>query len=122
VCELSSDALAAASAGPYNPRMLFRLLLVLLGILAGGIAAAAPEGPAAAPRVTFNQEIARVLRQHGQECHRPGGSAPFEMIKYEHVYQRRDKILDAVEKRRMPPWKIESVAGRALRAVTADSK
>jgi mono/diheme cytochrome c family protein len=105
VCELSRDELAAASAGPYNPRMFFRLLLVLLGILAGGTAAAAPEGPAAAPSVTFNQEIARVLQQHCQECHRPGGSAPFEMIKYEHVYQRRDKILQAVEKRRMPPWK-----------------
>src|SRR5262249_23513649 len=55
--------------------------------------------------VTFNREIARLLQQHCQECHRPGGSAPFELIKYEHVYRRRDKILAAVEKRSMPPWK-----------------
>ena len=65
VCELSREELAAANAGPYNPRMRFRLLLVLLGTLAGGTAAAAPEGPAAAPGVTFSQEMARVLQQPG---------------------------------------------------------
>src|SRR5262245_38687281 len=85
--------------------MRFRLVLILLGILAGGTGAPAPGGPAAASGVTFNQDVARLLQQHCQECHRPGGSAPFELIKYEHVYRRRDKILEAVEKRTMPPWK-----------------
>jgi mono/diheme cytochrome c family protein len=69
--------------------MRFRLLLVLLGILAGGTGAPTPGGPVAASGVTFNQDIARLLQQHCQECHRPGGSAPFELIKYEHVYRRR---------------------------------
>src|SRR5262249_58006156 len=85
--------------------MRLRLVLVLLGILAGASGAPTPGGPAAASDVTFNREIARLLQQHCQECHRPGGSAPFELIKYEHVYRRRDKILAAVEKRSMPPWK-----------------
>src|SRR5262245_65162656 len=85
--------------------MRLRLLLVLLGILAGASGAPTPGGPAAASDVTFNREIARLLQQHCQECHRPGGSAPFELIKYEHVYRRRDKILVALEKRSMPPWK-----------------
>src|SRR5215469_15231695 len=85
--------------------MLLRLVLVLLGILAGGAGAPTPGGPAAASGVTFNQDITRLLQQHCQECHRPGGSAPFELIKYEHVYRRRDKIAAAVQKRSMPPWK-----------------
>jgi len=85
--------------------MRLRLLLVLLGILAGGTGAPLPSGRAAASGVTFNREIAPLLQQHCQECHRPGGSAPFELIKYEHVYRRRDKILAALEKRSMPPWK-----------------
>src|SRR5215831_5562964 len=84
--------------------MRLRVLLAVLGILAGATGASAPGGPAASS-VTFNREIARLLQQHCQECHRPGGSAPFELIQYEHVYRRRDKILAAVEKRSMPPWK-----------------
>jgi len=87
------------------PRMLPRLLLTLVGILIGGTAAGAPDGSPPAREVTFNRDVARILQQHCQECHRPGGGAPFELIKYEHVYRRRDKILEAVEKRRMPPWK-----------------
>ena len=81
-----------------------RLLLTLLAvIMAGGIATAD------APPVTFSQHVAPVLRQHCQECHRPGGGAPFTLGEYQHVYPRRNKILESVEKRRMPPWK--AVAG-----------
>ncbi len=75
-----------------------RVLLVLLGGVVGGAAAAPPD-------VTFNREIVPLLQQHCQECHRAGGGAPFVLERYEHVYQRRDKILESVEKRRMPPWK-----------------
>src|SRR5262244_1238810 len=73
--------------------MRFRLLVVLLGLLVGGAGATTPGRSAVASGVTFNQEISRLLQQHCQECHRPGGSAPFELIQYEHVYRRRDKIL-----------------------------
>jgi len=59
---------------------------------------------AAVSGVTFSQNIARLPQQHCQACHRPSGSAPFELIKYEHVYRRRDKIA-TVEKRSMPLWK-----------------
>lgn len=78
--------------------MLWRLLLVLLGALVGGAAAA--DRP-----VTFNRDVAPLLQQHCQECHRPGGGAPFTLIEYSHVYHRRDKIVEMVEKRQMPPWK-----------------
>src|SRR5262245_14000512 len=86
--------------------MRFRLLVLLLGLFVGGAGAATTPGRSAvASGVTFNQEISRLLQQHCQECHRPGGGAPFELVQYEHVYRRRDKILAAVEKRSMPPWK-----------------
>jgi hypothetical protein len=77
------------------------VLLVLLVLLCAVVA-----GPTAAtPEVTFNREIVPLLQQHCQECHRAGGGAPFVLERYEHVYQRRDKILESVEKRLMPPWK-----------------
>src|SRR5499426_1496260 len=85
--------------------MRFRLLVLLLGLFVGGAGATTPGRSAVASGVTFNQEISRLLQQHCQECHRPGGGAPFELVQYEHVYRRRDKILAAVEKRSMPPWK-----------------
>jgi mono/diheme cytochrome c family protein len=78
--------------------MILRFLPVVAGFLVAGTGAAAPD-------VTFSGDVARVFQQHCQECHRPGGAAPFELIKYAHVFPRRDKILEAVEKRRMPPWK-----------------
>jgi len=80
--------------------MFFRLLLCLIAVAAGGVAVAAP-----APEVTFTRDIAPLLQQHCQECHRPGGGAPFALSKYEHVFSRRTKVLEAVEKRIMPPWK-----------------
>lgn len=84
--------------------MLLTLLLLLLGALVGG--ATADDTP-----VTFNGDVARLLQQHCQDCHRPGGGAPFTMIEYSHVYRRRDKIREAVEKRLMPPWKAVSGYG-----------
>src|SRR5262245_36370714 len=85
--------------------MLIRLLVPLLAILVGGSGGAAPPEQADAPAVTFSRDIAPLLQQHCQECHRSGGSAPFTLTKYEHVFARRDKILEMVETRRMPPWK-----------------
>jgi mono/diheme cytochrome c family protein len=84
--------------------MHWQLLLILLAVVvAGDLAAADP------PPVTFTQHVAPLLQQHCQECHRAGGGAPFTLAEYQHVYQRRHKILESVEKRRMPPWK--AVAG-----------
>jgi mono/diheme cytochrome c family protein len=84
--------------------MLSRLLLICAVLVAGDVAAADD-----APPVTFSQHVAPLLQQHCQECHRPGGGAPFTLDAYGHVYRRRHKILESVEKRRMPPWK--AVAG-----------
>ncbi|HEV8615576.1 MAG TPA: ascorbate-dependent monooxygenase [Methylomirabilota bacterium] len=78
---------------------LVRPLLVALGVLAAGVAIADADA------VTFTRDVAPLLQQHCQECHRPGGGAPFALSAYEHVYHRRDKILESVEKRLMPPWK-----------------
>jgi mono/diheme cytochrome c family protein len=85
--------------------MLSRLLLILAVLVAGDVAAAD------APPVTFSQHVAPLLQQHCQECHRTGGGAPFTLDAYSHVYQRRHKILESVEKRRMPPWKAVSGYG-----------
>src|SRR5205814_4138507 len=67
---------------------LVRALLIAAGVVAGGTATADT------PAVTFSRDVAPLLQQHCQECHRPGGAAPFALSAYEHVYHRRDKILE----------------------------
>ena len=54
--------------------MLSRLLLVLAVVVVAGDFAVAD-----APPVTFSQHVAPLLQQHCQECHRPGGGAPFTL-------------------------------------------
>ena len=55
--------------------------------------------------VTFTRDIAPLLQQHCQECHRPGQIAPFALLSWEQAYSRRQKIRKVVTSRRMPPWK-----------------
>src|SRR5438093_4192798 len=55
--------------------------------------------------VTFTRDVAPLLQQHCQECHRPGQIAPFALLSWEQAYSRREKIRKVVTGRRMPPWK-----------------
>ncbi|OFW27024.1 MAG: hypothetical protein A3H97_09220 [Acidobacteria bacterium RIFCSPLOWO2_02_FULL_65_29] len=59
--------------------------------------------PAPGP-LTFNRDVAPIVFQHCAPCHRPGESAPFDLLTYEDVRQRARTIVSAVERRVMPPW------------------
>lgn len=54
---------------------------------------------------TFNRDIVRILQQNCQECHRPGGAAPFPLIRFEEVAPRAYQISTVTRLRQMPPWK-----------------
>jgi hypothetical protein len=54
--------------------------------------------------LTFNKDIAPVIFQHCAPCHRPGQSAPFDLLSYSDVKRRADQIVEVTEKRFMPPW------------------
>ncbi len=56
-------------------------------------------------RVTFNNQVIRIFQQNCQTCHRPGEVAPFPLIAYGDAQERLDYILEAVQLRKMPPWK-----------------
>ena len=58
-----------------------------------------------ADSVTWSKEIAPLVQQHCQSCHRPGDIGPFPLVSYDDAYRERQKILRAVERRKMPPWK-----------------
>ncbi len=62
------------------------------------------ENAAAEPRVTYSQQIARLLQTRCVNCHREGEIAPFPLTSYEEVVGWGETIREVVEQQRMPPW------------------
>ena len=63
-------------------------------------------------RVTYSQQVARLLQEHCQECHRPGQAAPFPLLTYQDASAWSAAIREAVAERRMPPWHADPAHGR----------
>lgn len=94
-------------------RNLFLLFVSLTGMPV--YAQTQTDNPPAAP-VTFSDQVVRVLQDHCQNCHRPGGIAPFPLVTYPDAYAFRHQIADATRARRMPPWKPVTGYGEFLHA------
>src|SRR5438270_4449733 len=54
--------------------------------------------------ITFNRDIAPIIFKNCTPCHRPGESAPFNLISYEDVKRRARQIVQVTQSRYMPPW------------------
>jgi hypothetical protein len=59
---------------------------------------AAPTAP------TFSKDVAPLVQQHCQTCHRPGEAAPFSLLSYKEARPWASSIKEAVTLRKMPPW------------------
>ena len=78
---------------------------VVLLVLLPAAAASAQE------RVTFSEYIAPIVYARCAACHRPGGAAPFSLLRYEDVRTRATLIAHATASRYMPPWKPDAPQG-----------
>lgn len=58
-------------------------------------------------RVTYAKQIAPILQQACQPCHRPGQVAPFSLLTYEEAKAWAQEIKHYTQARLMPPWKPE---------------
>ncbi|MBI1345290.1 redoxin family protein [bacterium] len=63
-----------------------------------------PTKVAADKPITFHEHIEPLMQQRCQECHRPGGGSPFELLSYDDVASQSAMIAEVVRDRRMPPW------------------
>jgi peroxiredoxin len=54
--------------------------------------------------VTYTRQIARIIQNRCQECHRPGEIGPFSLLTFEDAEKRTSRIREAVLEERMPPW------------------
>ena len=54
--------------------------------------------------VTFTKDIAPIVQQNCQTCHRPGEGTPFSLMTYEDARPWATDIKRMVQTRQMPPW------------------
>jgi hypothetical protein len=54
--------------------------------------------------ITYHRDIAPIIQNKCQSCHREGEVAPFELMTYEDAYYNASTIAEVVQERRMPPW------------------
>ncbi len=54
--------------------------------------------------VTYSKDVAPIILNKCQNCHRPSQVGPFTLFNYEEVARRANGIQEVVDLRRMPPW------------------
>jgi hypothetical protein len=66
---------------------------------------------AAETTVTFAKDVAPILQEKCQECHRAGSMAPMSLLTYEEARPWAKAIRERVITRQMPPWHIDPTVG-----------
>src|ERR1700685_1561384 len=79
-------------------------------ILAMSIAFISPAA-FAEEQITFAKDVAPILQEHCQVCHRAGTFAPMSLMSYEERRQWARSIRQKVVARDMPPWFIDKNVG-----------
>ena len=78
-----------------------------------GIGLLASEGLAqqVGDALTYAEDIAPLIQENCQVCHRPGSVAPMALLDYEDVKTYAPLIKERVSSRTMPPWHIDRTVG-----------
>ncbi len=61
--------------------------------------------------VTFAKDVAPILQEKCQSCHRPGAIGPMSLLTYEEARPWASSIKKRVAARLMPPWHIDKTVG-----------
>lgn len=92
-------------------RLVFATLWLATAVALTNSSLGAQTPATAAPQATFTKEVAPILQQHCQECHRPNAIAPMSLLTYEEVRPWAKAIKERVSARMMPPWFIDPNVG-----------
>src|SRR3974377_638686 len=76
-----------------------------------GLAMAALSWAGPAPAPTFSKDVAPILQNHCQECHRPGEAAPMSLLNYKEARPWAKATNTAVRAQKMPPWQADPSGG-----------
>jgi len=61
--------------------------------------------------ITYTRDVAPILQQNCQICHRPGSVAPMSFIEFRDVRRYARRIKDQVARRLMPPYHLDTGVG-----------
>ena len=61
--------------------------------------------------VTFTKDVAPILQEKCQNCHRAGQIAPMSLVSYEETRPWAKAIKERVVTRNMPPWHLDKTVG-----------
>jgi len=86
------------------PKLALLAALLATAIGVGTWLAIDADRPGVTNRVTFTRDVAPIVFNHCSICHRPGESAPFDLLTYDDVADRAEQIVDVVDRGFMPPW------------------
>lgn len=67
---------------------------------------------APAAKITYTNQVSRILQKNCQECHRPGQIGPFALMTYKSARGWAEMIKENVESDRMPPWHADPRFGK----------
>jgi hypothetical protein len=76
-----------------------------------GLATVAQAADAQKKIVTFTKDVAPILQEKCQSCHRPGTVAPMSLLTYDEARPWARSIKMRVAAREMPPWHISRNVG-----------
>jgi len=80
------------------------LVIATFGIASFSAHPSPPQAEAAAPKITFNRDVAPIIFHSCSSCHRPGEAAPFSLLTYSDVKKHARQIAEVTHSRSMPPW------------------
>jgi peroxiredoxin len=84
------------------------------------------RSPRAKPgkELTYAKQVAPIVQNRCQECHRPGEIGPFSLLTYDDAKKRTRRIREAVLEERMPPWHADERHGKFAndRRLTGDER
>ena len=83
---------------------------ILLGIFAT-LAVTAAAAEITAPPPTFTKDVAPILQEKCQSCHRAGSMAPMSLVTYDETRPWAKSIKQRVVTRSMPPWHLDKTVG-----------
>jgi hypothetical protein len=61
--------------------------------------------------ITYTRDVAPILQQNCQICHRAGSVAPMSFIEFRDVRRYARRIKDQVARRLMPPYHLDTGVG-----------